>query len=121
MLFDLVYSKIPLFKQVLYSDYANITRIISLYKQNPALIKTKPINEFGVACQRRHELLLVVYENEFFKPAYRHYLKSDHSLTYQQWKESIALSESSLFYDFYTLTEANLQDCTKIIERSTNH
>lgn len=118
---DSVYNKIPTFKQSLYNDYAEIVRIIGLYKQNPNLIKTNQIHEFGLACQRRNQTLLSVYENEYFKPAYKKYAMIDNSIDFEFWKDCVALAEGSLFYDFYTLTEANLQDCTKIVERSTNH
>lgn len=117
---DSVYSKIPTFKQSLYNDYSEIQRIINLYKQNPDLIKTKDINSFGLACKTRNQTLLSVYENKFFKPAYNKYFQLDKSLTYEDWKHSVALSEGSLFYDFYTFTEANLRDCEKISVRSTS-
>ena len=117
---DRVYNNIPRFKQILYNDYSNIMRIINLYKQNPQFIKTKQINDFGLKCQQNSRLLLAVYENEFFKPAYNKYRQMDQSLTYEYWIDSVALSERSLFYDFYELTQANLRDCTKIVERSTN-
>lgn len=118
---DSVYSSIPNFKQTLYNDNAEIQRIIKLYKQNPEFIKTKEIYNFGLACKKRNQNLLAVYDNEFFKPAYKEYLKLDNSLSFYDWKDSVALSEISLFYDFYTFTESNLIDCEKIIERATNH
>ena len=118
---DCVYEKIPQFKRILYNDYEDISRITKLHKQNIQFVKTKAINDFSLACQKRHETLLSIYENEFFKPAYKKYVQSDKSLTYEQWKDSVALSELSLFYDFYTLTENNLQNCQRIFQWSTNH
>ena len=116
-----VYSKIPVFKQSLYNDYAEIQRIINLYKKSPDLIKTNEINNFALACTTRNQNLLSVYENEFFKPAFSEYRELDKSMSYEDWKNSVAMSEVSLFYDFYTFTEANLRDCEKISVRSTSH
>ena len=118
---DSVYTSVPSFKQSLYSDYAEIQKIITLYKTNPSSIKTKEINNFGLACKNRNQNLLNKYEKDFFKPAYIKYLELDKTLSYEDWKESVAVSETSLFYDFYTFTEANLRDCEKIISRSTSH
>lgn len=121
LLNKLVYPQVHTFNQILYADEAKIRPIIQLYKQNPSLIKTPEINEFGKACVARNQNLLDLYEKEYFTPAYNEYLKYDKSLSLEDFINIVAISETSLFYDFYGFTEANLRDCQKIVERSTNH
>lgn len=116
----LVNPRVHNFNQSLYADEAKIRPIIQFYKQNPNLIKTIEINEFGKACVARNQNLLNLYEKEYFTPAYNEYLKYDKSLTLEEWIYTVGTSEQSLFYDFYGFTEANLRDCQKIVERSTN-
>lgn len=116
-----VYSQVLVFKQSLRKDYTEIIRIINLYKRNPDFIKTQEIYNFGLACKERNQNLLKTYEEDYFKPAYIKYRNIDKSVSYDDWKDSVALSERSLFYDFYTFTESNLIDCEKIVNRSTSH
>lgn len=115
-----VESKVPEFMEILDNDLAQINAIITLYKKNPEAIKTKKINDFGKACVSRSQQLLKTYDN-YFLAAYKVYTNFDRSLTYDEWVNSVGISEISKFYEFYGLTEANLEDCQKIVERSTNH
>ena len=108
-------------KQSVKSDSSKIVEIVKLYKLNPELIKTKEINEFGYSCKQRNEILTKSYNDNYFKPAYKEYLKYDKSMNFDEWVNTTALCEISEFYDFYTLTERNIEDCQKIIERSTSH
>lgn len=114
----LVYPYVNSYKQTLYVDYDRIGKIIQAYKQNPDSIKTSEINQFGAACVERTQNMLDLYKKDYFVPAYNEYKKYDTSMDLDEWINTTALSETSLFYDFYTFTESNLRDCQKIYERS---
>ena len=106
------------FMKSLNRDNAEIKRIQNDYKHNPKSIKNKNIYNFVLACKKRNQSFLNVYENRYFKPAYKKYLEIDKSISYEFWKHSVALSEMSLFYGFYRLTEINFEDCQKIYKYS---
>lgn len=114
----LVYPDVHSFNQVLYVDYDKISKIIQAYKQNPAAIKTDQIHQFGAVCVERTQNMLKSYKNDYFLPAYNEYKKYDSTMDFETWIITTALSEQSLFYDFYTFTESNLNDCQKIYDRS---
>lgn len=118
---QLVKPDVSKIQQSVQKDSSKIVKIIELYKQNSMLIRTQEINKFGYSCKQRNEELLKAYHNNYFRPAYNEYLKYDKSMDFFEWVHTTALSELSEFYEFYTLTERNIEDCQKIIERSTSH
>lgn len=97
----------------IHSDEVRIDEIKANYKVNPNSIKNKKVNAFTFACIQRNQNLLNTYNNEYFKPAYNEYKKYDTSETFQDWIYSVGLSEISKFYEFYRITELNLEDCQK--------
>ena len=118
---QLVLLKIESFTDVLYADQDKIKDIIIMYKANPRSIKTNDIYKFGVACEQRSKQLLKIYKQDYFKPAYLKYKEFDPKMSFDDWIDSVGISEASKFYDFYGLTEANLRDCKLITERATSH
>ena len=116
---NLVYPKMTKFKKILESDYTKIKKYNSISKQNVNHINSKKIYNFGLACKKRHQKLLNIYENEYFKPAYKKYSELDNSMSFEDWKYSVALSEMSLFYEFYRSTEVNLEYCDKLKHLNT--
>lgn len=109
-----VHSKVHSFLKTLYVDEFWIDTIKAKYKKNPRLIKTKEINKLALSCVQRNQQLLNIYKKDYFIPAYNEYKKIDSSISLEDWIHSVALSEVSEFYEFYTFTEINLEDCQKI-------
>ena len=103
-----VYPKVHSFNQILYADEAKINKYKKSYNYIGKYL-------FASSCKQRSENLLKTYENDYFKPAYKKYLEYDKSLSFYDWIHSIALSEISLFYDFYAFTEENLRSCNKLL------
>ena len=103
-----VYPKVHSFNQILYADEAKINKYKKSYNYIGKYL-------FAVSCKQRSEKLLEIYENDYFKPAYKKYSEIDKSISYEFWKHSVALSEMSLFYDFYRFTEINLESCDKLL------
>lgn len=113
-----VHSKIHSFMQSLYVDEFFIDKIKAEYKKNPNSIKLKEVNDFCRLCIQRNQNLLNSYREDYFTPAYNEYKKYDKSISFQNWIDSVALSERSEFYEFYRFTESNLEDCQKIYNLS---
>ena len=103
-----VYPKVHSFNQILYADEAKINKYKKSYNYIGKYL-------FASSCKQRSENLLKTYENDYFKPAYKKYSEIDKSISYEFWKHSVALSEMSLFYDFYRFTEINLESCDKLL------
>ena len=103
-----VYPKVHYFNQILHADEAKINQ----YKKSNNYIGTFA---FALACKQRSKKLLDIYKKDYFIPAYKKYLEQDKTLNFDDWIHSVALSEISLFYDFYTFTEVNLRSCDKLI------
>lgn len=110
-----VYSQVHSFNQVLYADEDKIIRIKKAGIQN---LSKKGVNNFASACIQRHQNLLNTYKNDYFLPAYKKYKEIDNTVNFEDWINSVALSETSLFYEFYRFTELNLEDCQKIYNLS---
>lgn len=113
-----VHSKIHSFMQSLYVDEFSIDKIKSKYEKDPESIKLKEINKFCSLCIQRNKNLLNTYRKDYFKPAYKEYRKYDKRLSFQNWIDSVALSERSEFYEFYRFTEINMEDCQKFYNLS---
>lgn len=108
----LVAPSIDSFMQTLLSDEARIEQIKRNLNIEPA-----EINKFAVACTNRNISLLNTYKTRYFKPAYNKYLEYDKTMSFEDFSESIAISEISSFYDFYGFTEANLRACEALTNR----
>lgn len=113
-----VKSEVRVFKNTTNKDFLRIKAIKTNYKNNPSSIKNISVNHFASACIQRNENLITTYQNKYFVPAYEIYKKYDSAVSLWDWVHSVGLSEVSEFYDFYRLTEMNLENCQRILKLS---
>lgn len=109
---NLVAPNVASYMQTLNSDYVKIQQI----KKNKNLKQTE-INKFANACVNRNKGLLKLYRTRYFKPAYNKYIEIDKSMSFENFIDSVAISEISTFYQFYGFTEANLRACEALTSR----
>lgn len=112
-----IHSKYHYFVKAITIDDSVISEIKNLNKTNPFALKYFDTKTFSLACKERNQSFLISYEKDYFQPAYNEYKRLGGTMDFDDWKDSIALSERSEFYDFYRATEINLEDCTRLYER----